>query len=78
MDAVAFQDNPIEKTIAKSMVQLTSMSPNFAQYKMSDVMYGSVGSTHCNHGFECANQGVPCAIAEISEDCKMCASKRAS
>ena len=54
------------------------MSPYFAKYKMSDVMYGSVGSTHFNHGLECANQGVPCAIPEISEDGKLSASKLAS
>ena len=78
LDAVAFQDHPIDKTIAKSMVELVSMSPYFAQYKMSDVMYGSVGSTHFNHGLECANQRVPCAIPEISEDGYMSAAKLAN
>ena len=74
-DAVCFEDNPVRKVIARKAEELTCMSDKFAKYDAANVGFGSVGSSHFNHSLECANQGVPCDLEEISEGGRMSRNK---
>ena len=58
----------MKNTIGKKAEELTRMSDKFAKYNAAAVGFGSVGSSHFNHGVECAIQGVRCDINDISEN----------
>ena len=49
-DAVCFEDHPVNNTIGKKAEELTRMNDKFVQYKANAVGFGSVGSSHFNHG----------------------------
>ena len=70
-DAVCFQDNPNTRAIANTAIEVCAKSDAYAQYTVHNISHGSVGSSHFNHGLECARQGVPCNIPSISVDGRM-------
>ena len=70
-DAVAFEDNPKTRAIAKVAETVSAKSEYYAKYNAAEVGYGSVGASHFNHGIEQLKQGVRCNIESISENGRM-------
>ena len=67
-EAVAMEDDPITKEVAKHTVKQCGLSPRLANMKLDEVAFGSLGAGHCNQWLCCLIDGVPCDYPNISEN----------
>lgn len=74
-NAIAVQDNPSTKEIARYNVQASKDDPEKAQYKEMEVSHGSLGASHTSHSFGMLHDEVPCDIEALSENGRMSKSK---
>ena len=63
---IALQDSPYIKEFAKYTAGLSKISKHFATYQEDVVQAGTLGASHCTHGFACVLDEVPCEIPAIS------------
>ena len=71
MDAVAVEDHPLHRHIAKSTKLQSDLNPGAAQYVESEVRLGPLGATHINHWIAMVHDESPCNEPTISENGKM-------
>lgn len=74
-EAVAMEDDPIERMVAKHTMKITSLSSKLATMQMEEIEVGSLGSGHCNQWLCCILDEVPCNIENLSEGGKMSKAK---
>ena len=65
---VGIEDNPLNKQIERTTLDMCSRSPLFAVYKPGDIKAGTLGAGHVTHGFAQVHDQRPCDIADISEN----------
>jgi len=63
---IALQDNPYTREFAKYTAGLSKISKHFATYQEDVVQAGTLGASHCTHGFACVLDEVPCDTPGIS------------
>ena len=63
---IALQDNPYTREFAKYTAGLSKISKHFATYQEDVVQAGTLGASHCTHGFACVLDEVPCETPAIS------------
>ena len=69
--AVATEDDPRTRYIAKYTASLQFIDVRYARYREKDVRIGSLGAMHATHGLACIQDEVPCAFENISENGRM-------
>ena len=70
-NAVATEDDPRTRYIAKYTASLQHKDDRYARYSEKEVQIGNLGATHANHGLACIQDEVPCSIENISENGRM-------
>ena len=63
---IALQNNPYTREFAKYTAGLSKISKHFATYQEDVVQAGTLGASHCTHGFACVLGEVPCETPGIS------------
>ena len=63
---IGLQDNPYAKEFAKYSAGRSNISKHFATYQEDVVQAGTLGASHCTHGFACVLDEVPCEIPSTS------------
>ena len=65
---VGVEDNPATKRIEAFTLDQCSRSPEYAVYKKGEIKAGTVGASHCTHGFAQVHDERPCNIPCISDN----------
>ena len=70
-NAVATEDDPRTRCIAKYTASLQLKDARYTRYSEKDIKIGNLGATHATHGLACIKDEVPCDFENISENGKM-------
>ena len=70
--------NPYTREFAKYTAGLSKISKHFATYQEDVVQAGTLGASHCTHGFACVLDEVPCVTPAISANGRISKAKESN